>query len=138
MVAETIDRGHGGTLSPAVVRRGVGKGHVIDISSGLEAMYAETRMKPVRNYLASRIDPVLASHRTYEVSFQPGVKPHLAAPADTLLLHLVADTGNEGKKLRSREELLAGSKVNAASSGGWVEVTVPGLFLRHAVRVDLA
>ena len=36
----------------------------------------------------------------------PGVMPQLMASRDTILLHLVADTGNKTKKLRMREEFL--------------------------------
>jgi hypothetical protein len=162
VLAETVDLGHRGNLGPAVVRRSVGKGQVIYIGSGLEAVYAETRMKPVRDYLASLIDPVLAPHRTYEVAFQSGVTPHLSASTGTLLLHLLADTGNKWKKLRSREEFLpvenvktriripqgrgvrsvsllrAGTKLSVAPRNGWVEVMVPRVLIHEAVRVDLA
>jgi hypothetical protein len=162
VLAETVDLGHRGNLGPAVVRRAVGKGQVIYIGSGLEAVYAETRMKRVRTYLASLVDPVLAPHRTYEVEFQPGVIPHLTAARDTLLLHLLADTGNKGKKLRSREEFLpvenvkarirlpqgravrsvsllrSGQKFDATARAGWVEVTVPRVLIHEAIRVDLA
>ena len=57
VLAETIDRGHRANLGPAIVRRDVGKGQVIYIGSGLEAVYAETRMKRLRAYLGSLIDP---------------------------------------------------------------------------------
>ena len=81
---------------------------------------------------------------------------------DTILLHLIADTGNKTKKLRIREEFLpvldvkvrvrvpdgrtvrgvslmrAGTKMAAAARGGWVAVTVPRVLIHEAVRVDLA
>ena len=106
VLAETIDLGHRGNLGPAIVRRTVGKGTVIYIGSGLEAIYAETRMKRLRTYLGSLIDPVLAAHKTYEVEHQRGLMPQLMASRDTILLHLIADTGNKTKKLRIREEFL--------------------------------
>jgi hypothetical protein len=162
ILAETIDRGHRGNLGPAIVKRNVGNGAVIYIGSGLEAIYAETRMKRLRTYLASLIDPVLAPHRTYDVEARSGVMPQLMASRDTLLLHLVADTGNKTKKLRIREEFLpvdninvrvripagrsvravslmrAGTKFPAAATAGWVELTVPRVLIHEAVRVDLA
>ncbi len=162
VLAETIDRGHRGNLGPAIVKRSVGKGAVIYIGSGLEAIYAETRMKRIRTYLASLIDPVLAPHRTYEVEARSGVMPQLMASRDTLLLHLVADTGNKTKKLRIREEFLpvdnikvrvripggrtvravslmrAGTKFPTTGTAGWVEVTVARVLIHEAVRVDLA
>jgi hypothetical protein len=144
------------------VRRTVGKGTVIYIGSGLEAVYAETRMKRLRAYLGSLIDPVLAAHRTYEVEQRSGLMPQYMAAPDTLLLHLIADTGNKTKKLRIREEFLpiadvkvrvrvpegrsvrsvslmrAGTRLNIAARAGWVDVTVPRVLIHETVRVDLA
>jgi hypothetical protein len=84
------------------------------------------------------------------------------ASRDTLLLHLVADTGNKSKKLRIREESLpfenihvcvrvpdgrsvsgvslmrAGTKFGTSTRGGWVELTAPRVLVYKAVRVDLA
>ena len=106
MLAETVDLGHRGNLGPAIVRRTVGKGTVIYIGSGLEAIYAETRMKRLRTYLGSLIDPLLATHKTYEVEHRSGLMPQLMVSGDTIMLHLIADTGNKTKKLRIREEFL--------------------------------
>ena len=88
--------------------------------------------------------------------------PHFTASRDTLLLHLLADTGNKFKKLRAREEFLpvenvkvririprnrsvksvsllrAGDTLRAAPRDGWLEVTVPRVLIHEAVRVDLA
>lgn len=162
VLAETIDLGHRGNLGPAIVRRTVGKGTVIYIGSGLEAVYAETRMKRLRTYMASLIDPVLAAHRTYECELRSGLMPQLMASRDSILLHLIADTGNKTKKLRIREEFLpildvkvrvrvpdgrtvrivslmrAGTKLPAAARAGWVDVTVPRVLIHEVVRVDLA
>jgi hypothetical protein len=162
VLAQTIDRGHRANLGPAIVRRRVGKGQVLYIGSGLDAIYAETRMKRLRTYLGSLIEPLMAAHRTYEVEWQSGVLPHFTASRDTLLLHLLADTGNKFKKLRAREEFLPvdnvkvkiriphgrtakavsllrdGSSVRAAVQGEWIAVTVPRVFVHEAVRVDLS
>ena len=59
VLAETIDRGHRANLGPAIVRRKTaGKGSVIYIGSSLEAVYEETRMKRLRTYFGSLVDPV--------------------------------------------------------------------------------
>jgi hypothetical protein len=162
VLAETIDRGHRANLGPAIVRRPFGKGQVIYIGSGLDAVYAETRMKRLREYLSSLIEPLMKPHRTYEVEWRSGLLPHFTFSRDTLLLHLLADTGNKFKKLRAREEFLplenvkvriripqnrtvksvsllrAGTRVDAAPAGEWLELTVPRVFVHEAVRVDLA
>jgi hypothetical protein len=157
VLAETVDRGHRANLGPAIVR----KGRVIYIGSGLEAVYSETRMKRLREFLATLIDPVLAQHRTYEMAYRSGVTPHLTATPGTILLHLLADTGNKTKKLRIREEFLPVDNVNvkirvpdgrtvksasllrsgaglpARAAAGWLEVTVPRVLIHEAVKVDL-
>ena len=85
-----------------------------------------------------------------------------AATKDTILLHLLADTGNKTKKLRIREEFIPvenikarirvpeGRKVKSVSllrggdlstrarTPGWIEVTVPRVLSHDAVRVDLS
>ena len=158
VLAETVDRGHRANLGPAMVRNGP----AIYIGSGLEAIYVETRMKRLREFLATLIDPVLAPHRTYECPFRSGLLPHLTATKDTILLHLLADTGNKTKKLRIREEFLpvenvaarirvpegrsvksvsllrSGASLPARTAAGWIEVTVPKILIHEAVRVDLS
>jgi hypothetical protein len=158
VLASTVDRGRRANLGPAIIR----KDRVIYIGSGLEAVYSETRMKRLRTYLATLIDPILAPHRTYEMEHRAGVIPHLAAAPRTILLHLLADVGNKTKKLRIREEfeavenvktriripqgrtvkavslLRAGKKLDASPRAGWLDVTVPRVFIHEAVRVDLA
>jgi hypothetical protein len=157
VLAETVDLGHRGNLGPAIVKRG----RVIYIGSGLEAVYSETRMKRIREFLATLIDPVLAPHRTYEAEYRGGVLPHLTATRDTILLHLLADTGNKTKRLRIREEFLpvenvkvrirvpnartvksvsllrTGAALPARAASQWTEVTVPRVLIHEAVRVDL-
>jgi len=162
VLAETLDRGHRANLGPAVVRRTVGKGTVIYIGSSLEAVYEETRMKPLRTFLGGLVSPLLAPARSYEIEYQPGVTAHFMESRDVLLLHLLADTGNKNKHLRSREEFLpvpdvkvrirvpqgravksasllrSGQSLTQAPRDGWLDVTVPRVWIHEAVRVDLA
>jgi hypothetical protein len=139
VLAETWDLGHRAAFGPAVLRRKVGRGTVIYIGSSLEAIYAETRMNVVRDYLASLFDPLLSERRTYEVERRPGLLPHLTASSDTILLHLLADTGNKGKKLREREEFLPIEEkpLDVTTRSGWIEAIVPRILIHEAVRLDL-
>jgi len=82
---------------------------------------------------------------------------------DTILLHLLADIGNKTKHLRIREEFEAiedvkvrirlpeGRRVkevsqlrsslpffNIAPRDGWIDITVPRIFIHEVIRVDLA
>lgn len=162
VLAETIDRGHRARLGPAILRREYRKGSVIYIGSSLEAVYEETRMAPLRAFLGGLVSPWLAAGRAYEIEYRSGVMPHFMASDRTLLLHLLADTGNKNKHLRSREEFLpvpdvkvrirvpqgrgvravsllrAGERLSATPKNGWLDVTVPRVLIHEAVRVDLA
>jgi hypothetical protein len=158
VLATTIDRGHRANLGPAIVR----KGRVIYIGSGLEAIYSEARLADLRKYLATLINPILAEHRTYALEQRAGLMAQFTSSRDTILLHLLADTGDKTKKLRIREEfsgvesvkarirvpegrtvravslLRAGAKLNAAARSGWLDLTVPRVHVHEAIRVDLA
>jgi hypothetical protein len=162
VLGETIDRGHRGNLGPAIVWHTVGKGEVIYIGSSLEAIYEETRMKRLRALFDTLLSPWLAAGRSYEMEYRSGVMPHFMASRDALVLHLLADTGNKNKHLRSREEFLpvadvkirirvpqgrsvravslmqAGASLAAQPRNGWLEVTVARVFVHEAVKVDLA
>jgi hypothetical protein len=162
VIAETEDRGHRRTLGPAAVTRRHGKGRVVYIGSGLEAVYEETLNESLRTYFRSLLDPILASTRPYELEFRPGLMHEFAASRDTLLLHLLANTGNIWKKLLVQEEFLpilnvrmrlrlpqgrsaksvelmwGGGKPAWSVRDGWVEITVPQVTMYEVIRVDLA
>lgn len=162
VLAETYSRGARKTLGPAIVRSRHGKGQVIYIGSGLEAIYDETLNESLRVYIRSLIEPILGSSRTYEVEFRPGLMHQFAASRDVLLLHLLANTGNIWKEYLVEEDFLpvenfririrlpegrSAKSVSLMQSGkesawkareGWVELTVPQVEVYEIVRVDLA
>ena len=104
---------------------------------------------------------MLGAGRSYQVEYVSGVMPHFMASRDVLLLHLLADTGDKNKHLRTREEFLpvtdvkarirvprgrsvksasllrSGKDLPAAVRDGWLDVTVPRVLVHEAVRVDL-
>jgi hypothetical protein len=161
VLGETYDRGHRRTLGPAIVTRREGKGRMIYIGSGLEAIYEETLLEPLRTHFASLLDPILKEGRTYEVGFRMGLMPQYMASANTLLLYLLANTGNIWKQLLVREDFLpvpdvkvrirvpqgrevksvtllrGGGSPKWGEREGWVELTVPRVEVYEAVRVDL-
>ena len=162
VLAETLDRGHRRTLGPAITQRSFGKGSAIYIGSSLEAVYEETRMKSLRVFFNSLVSPWLSAQRSYEIEYQSGVTPHFMASRDVLLLHLLADTGNKNKHLRSREEFLpvadvkvriripqqrsvrsalllnSGQSLPSTVRDGWLDVAVPRVWIHEVVKVDLA
>jgi hypothetical protein len=162
VLATTIQRGRPGSLGPAVLARPQGKGRVIYIGSGLEAIYEETRMASIRAFMGRLMEPALANSRTYEVAFRRGLMPYLAASSDALVLHLLAEAGNKERKFRTRESFLAlqnvrvrlrvpaGRKVRRVSllrsgralpwtiEGDWIAAEVPEVLIYEAVYVELA
>jgi hypothetical protein len=95
------------------------------------------------------------------VEFRQGLMPEFAASEDTLVLHLMADTGNIWKKrlvqetflplenvrvrikvpatrqIRSVSLMWSNTPVPSAIKDGWVELTVPRIHIYEVVRVDL-
>jgi hypothetical protein len=159
VLAETYGRGHHRNLGPAVFRRSVGKGQVIYIGSGLEAVFDETRMDPIRNYLESLIRPFLESNQTYLVGYVNGITPHYMRSKDTIVLHLIADLGDKTDHIKTRESFLpvtdlkvrirvpdmphavtlmrSGKNVPLQYKDGWIFLTVPQVLIHEAIQVDL-
>ena len=160
VLGRTIDRGHRSVIGPAGVGNNFGDGRVVYCGSGFEALFEETEMPIIRTSYARLFEPYLAARRSYMVEYHPGVTPHLMASPGTILLHLLADTGNKNKHLRPREGFLpvtgvkvrirvprppksvsllrSGEKIAAVPHDGWIELTVPRVLIHEAVRVDLA
>jgi hypothetical protein len=61
----------------------------------------------VLGYFHSLLDPILAPARTCEMDFRQGLMPEFAANKNTLVLHLMADTGNIWKKRLVEESFVA-------------------------------
>jgi hypothetical protein len=161
VLAETYERGYRRVFGPAVLRRRHGQGLVIYIGSGLEAIYEETLNDAVLDYFRSLLDPILAPSRPYEIDFHPGLMPEFLASDNTMVLHLVANTGNIWKKMLVEETFLpvenvgvrmripanrqvrsaglmwTGSSVPWTVRDGWVELIVPKIRIYEVVRVDL-
>jgi hypothetical protein len=157
--ATTWDRGNHREVGPAVVANRVGKGRCIYIASGLEAIYEETRMEPVRNYLAGLLLPGLEAGRSYNVDFVPGVTAHWMESEKCIVLHLLADIGDKNHHLNTRQRFFpaenmqvklrvkgnvakvtlmrAGAAVTAARDGEWITVMVPRVLVYEAIKVDL-
>jgi len=162
VLAETYSRGYRKVLGPAAIKKTYGEGQTIYIGSGLEAIYYETLNDAVLGYFHALLDPILAPFRPYEVDFRQGLMPEYAALEDTLILHLVADTGNIWKKMLVEESFLpvdgvrvrlrvpANRRVRSVElmwsktpaqwtmKDNWVELTVPRVQVYEVVRVDLA
>jgi hypothetical protein len=160
VLGKTLDRGHRSTVGPAGIGNLFGDGRVIYIASGFEAVYEETEIPILRTSFGKLFQPYLAAKRSYQIEYQPGLTPHLMASKDTILLHLLADTGNKNKHLRPREGFLpvtdvkvrmrvprapksvsllrSGERLRTTNGEGYIETIVPRVLIHEAVRVDLA
>jgi len=162
VLAETYARGYRKVLGPAVIRNDYGKGQAIYIGSGLEAIYYETLNDEVLQYFQTLVDPFLAPTRPYELDFRQGLMAEYAVSKDTLLLHMLADTGNIWKKrlvqemfvplesvrvrirvpakrqVRAVELMWDKTAVHWTTEDSWVQLTVPRIHIYEVVRVDLA
>ena len=163
VVTTTWDIGHRKDLGPAAVLRRTGEGRCYYFNGSYEAIYEETRMKALREAFLRGLGEYFDRLKTYDVEYRPGLMPHLMASDRTLLLHLLANTGNKVKHLRSREEFLpvdnvkvgirlpagrklervsllrSGQTLTPESAGGeWVRIIVPRVLIHEAVRVDLS
>jgi hypothetical protein len=158
--AITWDRGNRREFGPAVVTKSMGKGRSIYLASGLEAIYEETRMDAVRDYLASLLLPGLQQQQTYKMDLIPGVSPHYMSSERCIVLHLLADVGDKNHHLKARERFFpvenvtvqlrvrgiikavtlmrSGTAPVTARDGEWLTVKVPRVLAYEAIRVDLA
>ncbi len=162
VLAETYERGYRKVFGPAILKNKYGAGYAIYIGSGLEAIYDETLNDDLLACFHGLLDPILSSVRPYEVDFRQGLMPEFTASRDTLLLHLLANTGNISKKrlveetflpienvhvriripvgrqVRSVSLMWSGANAHSTVKDGWVDLTVPRVLIYEAVRVDLA
>lgn len=158
--AITWDRGNHREIGPAVVTNSVGKGRSIYVASGLEAIYEETRIEPVRSYLASLLPESLKAGRTYQMDYIQGVTPHYMASDKCIVLHLLADVGDKDRHLKTRERFFpvenvtvrlrvrdkigsvtlmrSGTEAAVKQEGEWITLNVPRVLVYEAIRVDLA
>jgi hypothetical protein len=160
VLADTLDRGNRRSLGPAVVRNNIGKGQVIYIGSGLEAIFEEARIEQISSYLGSLISPSLMKTQSYRMDYVSGVTPHYMASSSTIVLHLLADIGDKNKQYRTRERFVpvtdlrvrlrlpgpmrsvslmcSGDTPAVVEDGTWAEIKIPRVFIHEAIKVDLA
>lgn len=118
-------------------------------------------MEPLQTFFGSLFAPWLEAKRSYEVEFRPGLMPQFMASKDTLILHLLADTGDKVQHLRARQHFLpltdvkvriripagralrsatllrAGRALSGVVRDGWFTAVVPRVWIHEAVRLDL-
>lgn len=162
VLASTYDLAHRQILGEAVTHREHGKGHAIYIGSNLEAVYAETHLPVVRDFLVGVLEPYLESSRRYRVPATDGLIAQYAESPGAIVLHLIANTGDKGKNVRSSESYLPITNLPVAirvpeakrissvqllfakrpaaftQDSGWIHLNVERIFLHETIVARLA
>jgi Beta-galactosidase trimerisation domain len=153
VLAYTLSRGQEIELGPAIATRTFGKGKVIYIGSGLEAVFYETLMEPLFVYLRSLLMPLIGEIQPYRMDYVPGLIAHCMTGDDRIILHVMADLGNRHvdytavhnvrlgirvpRKASSVSLLQRGTPIDFVEKNRWIEVVVPEIDIYEAVCVEL-
>ncbi len=154
VLAHTFSRGQETVLGPAITSQGFGKGRVIYIGSGLEAVFYETLMAPLFAYLQSLLTPFAGDIQPYRMNYVPGITAHCMSGDGRILLHLIADFSNRRvdycavhdvqvsirlpRAARSVTLLKSGTTIPFVAKDGWIDVVIPTIDIYEVVSVDLA
>ena len=161
VLATTYDLARHQDLGAAITERLYGKGKAIYIGSNLEAIYDETRLPVIRDFLLGLLEPALGSSRRYRVPVEDGLIAQYAETSNAALLHLIANTGNKLKKIRARESYLpltdvpiairipagrvvssthllrAGKPIDFSHEDGWVHTRIDEIYIHETVVIML-
>jgi len=153
VMAHTLSRGEEADLGPAITSRTFGKGRVIYIGSGLEAVFYETLMQSLLDYLRSLLLHLIGDIQPYRMDYVPGMIAHCMTGRDRIILHVMADLGNRGvnycavhdvrisirvpRDAKSATLLSLGASIPFSARNGWVEVVIPEIDVYEAICVEL-
>lgn len=157
----TYDLAHREKLGAAVTHREHGKGHALYIGSNLEAIYDESHLRVVRDFLLRLLEPYLGSSRRYRVTATEGLIEQYAESRTAIVLHLIANTGDKGKNVRASESYLpltnvavalripAGTRVSSVhllypnrpaaftQDSGWIHLVISRIYIHETIVVAL-
>jgi Beta-galactosidase trimerisation domain len=153
VLAHTFSRGKETELGPAITSHSFGKGQVLYIGSGLEAVFYETKLEPLLGFLRSLIAPLIGNVQTYQMNYIPGIIAHRMVNDSHIVLHVLADLGDRyvdycarhdvrvrirvPRSVRSVTLLRSGTTVQFVAKDEWIEVVVPQIEIYEAVCVEL-
>lgn len=153
VLAHTLSRGQEKELGPAITTRTFGKGKVMYIGSGLEAVFYETLMQPLFVYLRSLLMPLIGEIQTYRMDYVPGITAHRMTGNNRIVLHVIADIGNRHvdysavhdvrlsirvpRKVSSVSLLRRGTSIDFVAKNGWIDVVITKIDIYEAVCVEL-
>lgn len=153
VLAHTLSRGQEMDLGPAITSRNFGKGQVLYIGSGLEAVFDETQMEALFNFLRSLLTPLIGEIQQYQMDYVPGITANCMIGDDRIILHVIADLGSRDvdygaihdvrirvrvpRSVRSVTLLRRGTTVQFVAKSGWIEVMIPEIDVYEAVCVEL-
>jgi hypothetical protein len=153
VVAHTFSRAKEVDLGPAITTHNFGRGRVIYIGSGLEAVFYETMMEPLFGFLRSLLAPLIGDIRQYQMDYVPGIIAHCMSSDQRIILHVMADMGDRHvdycavhdvrvrirvpRRALSVRLLQSGTTTPFVAENGWIEVVIPEVDVYEAVCVEL-
>lgn len=153
VLAHTFSRGQEMDLGPAIASRSFGKGQVLYIGSGLEAVFYETQIEALFAFLRSLLGPLTGEIQLYQMDYVPGIIANCMTGDDRIILHVIADPDSRRvdyrairdvrvrirvpRSARSITLLRRGSTVQPVAKNGWIEVVIPEIDLYEAICVEL-
>lgn len=153
VLAHTFSRGKETELGPAITSHSFGKGQVLYIGSGLEAVFYETKLEPLLGFLRSLLTPLIGDIQTYQMNYVPGIIAHRVVNDSHIVLHVLADPGDRHvdycaihdvrvrirvpHSVRSVTLLRSGTTVQFVAKDEWIEVVIPEIDVYEAVCVEL-
>lgn len=153
VLAHTYSRGKETELGPAIVSHSFGKGQVLYIGSGLEAVFYETKLEPLLGFLRSLLTPLIGDIQQYQLDYVPGIIAHRMVNENHIVLYVLADLGDRHvdycaihnvrvrirvpRSVKSVTLLRSGATVQFAANNEWIEVVIPKIDVYEAVCVEL-
>jgi hypothetical protein len=153
VLAHTFSRGKETELGPAVTSHSFGKGQVLYIGSGLEAVFDEIKLEPLLGFLRSLLTPLIGDIQQYQLDYAPGIIAHRMVNDSHIVLYVFADLGDRHvdygpihdvrvrirvpRGVRSVTLLRSGAMVQFAANNDWIDVVIPEINVYEAVCAEL-
>lgn len=118
VLAFTTGIGHDIDISPAIIARSCGKGKVVYLPGGLEALYRTSRYSELSKLFDNIIKWMCGGSIPYNVEGPGGLVVNMAEGAESLLLHIVNNNGAIVKYAPTREKYVPVHNIKVSISVG--------------------
>lgn len=135
IVAMTTGIGHDIDIAPAVIAREYGRGKVIYMTGGLEALYRTSRFGELAVIFNNGILWMTGGDIPYEVHGAPGLIVNMNETGDAILIHIVNNNGDKTKFAPVRENYVPVFNIRVKIKTGGRTVESVKLLYRDATPV---